>query len=390
MTRSKGPVRSLVAACLSLACAFAAGQFTAKTFMMRHANPARTGQVSQIGALQGQLAWQYRTGGIVQGMAVDPYGHIFLGATFNEDYWNNEVYATSLNPNGTVRWRQRVVPYVWGASQGVRSWPTFDPHFKTFTMNSTNGELLQFSADGDPIMTIPRNSNATNDSSPNVMLDGSILHYQIGSLMKFTRGGGLIWTASLFSQTTSAVNAVGDVVMGGVRTTEPHGSTDITYLNADGTLRWRRTSSRGLNAQPIFGPDGTVYMGDGAFNPDGTVKWGSPGGGNNSLGQDGRLFRSVGRALNARDSQSGALLWSSPIPSAGNMITDLAIDGRGFVYATTSDGYLYAFEPVNGQIVLSGRFADVFYTGPILGLEGAVIASGRLGGTYEYYVFCIR
>nr|6TJB_A Chain A, Cake2 [synthetic construct]6TJB_B Chain B, Cake2 [synthetic construct]6TJB_C Chain C, Cake2 [synthetic construct]6TJB_D Chain D, Cake2 [synthetic construct]6TJB_E Chain E, Cake2 [synthetic construct] len=80
----------------------------------------------------------------------------------------------------------------------------------------------------------------------------------------------------------------------------------------DGTEKWRFKTGKAIEASPVIGEDGTIYVGsnDGhlyAINPDGTEKW---------------RFK-TGKAIEA-----------SPV-----------IGEDGTIYVGSNDGHLYAINP---------------------------------------------
>lgn len=353
---------------------------------MKYSNPARTAKSIYWGADQGVVNWKYRTGGNTPGITVDSSGRIYLGATFNASSWNNEVYFNTLNSNGTIAWREKVTPYPWGSSQGVKSWPAIAPD-RTIVFNSTNGELRKYSFAEQLVWTVPLNSNMTNDSAPAVLPDGSILHYQM-NLRKFGPAGNLIWTANVGSQDDVAVAPNGDMAIGGIRTQEPHGSVDLTYINVNGSIRWSLRSANGSRGQTLFGPDGVLYYLSTAYNPDSTVRWTAPVGEFSALGTNGLIYAVNGSSVSAVNTANGTVAWTTPAGRSLN--TRLAVDGRGIVYATSPDGYIFSFNGTTGAIGLQNRICTQFYTGPVIGTGRTVLAAGRDEGSREYFVYSIR
>ena len=159
---------------------------------MRHADMRRTSQSPGVGADEGIVRWQWLTNGRVPSLAVSRDDLVYLGVTFQEPVWSNEMYLTVLMDDGDVAWRHRVEPYRWGASQGVDSGPSLDLA-DNVVLNSSNGNLLKYDDDGTLHWTIQREDNATNDSAPAVDQRGFIYQYNFGPVIfafRYTKGIG--------------------------------------------------------------------------------------------------------------------------------------------------------------------------------------------------------
>ena len=211
---------------------------------------------------------------------------------------------------------------------------------------------------------------------------GDIVHLEAITLKRYRADGTVVWSTSGGSQTDPAVGPNGDVALGGVRTNEPHGSTDVTYYNSNGTIRWQKTSSKGTRTQVCFGPDGTLYTttsGTTAFNPDGTVKWtGVNGGWGVSLDGLGRALVPQSNKVFAYDRLNGALLWSATLPFAGSIVEGLSIDLSNRVYVTSTDGYIACLRP-DGTLAWNLKVCDQFYTQPSISTGATAVATGRVG-----------
>ena len=354
---------------------------------MRNADPARTGQSPALGATVGQLEWKTSVAGTVPQMAVAGDGTIFLGTVFNENAWNNESYAYALTPSGALKWREKVTPYDWGASQATSGGPAVDGAGGVL-VPSTFTQLLMLSADGDPLWTFQGNPGALIQGSPAVLPDQTIRHaIWPAGLVALSPSGATIFQRPIFNAgTVVAVAANGEMAAGGIRTNEPHGSVDIQYFNADGTLRWQKTSTNGAQGIPIFGPDGTVYAPflARAYFPDGTVKWTTdvyaP---RAALSTAGVLYFPVNGVV-AVDSATGARLWTLPLP--GGILSDAAIDSAGNVFVIGDDGRLWSISPA-GTVNWSLQVCDRFLTGPVVA-GGRVLAAGITAN--RKFVFAVR
>jgi hypothetical protein len=338
------------------------------------------------------VEWKFFTNGTVPTISVAESGRIFLGIMFHEAFWSNEEYFTSLDAGGTIAWRIKVPPYDWGASQGVFCGPALDSA-SNVVVNAPRGQLRKYDHNGSLLWAVTRRDDVTNNSTPAVDQFDNIFHYQpIAGLNKYSPAGAQLFAAGGGSQSHVAVYTNGDSALGGIRTQEPHGSVDITYFNANGTIRWQKNSTNGRNGQVIFGPDGTVFQGNGAYNPaDGSIKWGTPSGGrNNALGKNGQYYVDMGGSattVRAYNAQTGAILWEKSIPPVGG-INPITIDSRDRIHLTTVQGYLFVLAPADGAILLQQKICDQFFTSAIIGTNGRAYAVGKRFN--ETFVYSIR
>lgn len=132
---------------------------------MDHGNIARSGRSKYPGPINGVVEWKQKIAGGIAGIACDRNGHAIIGASFHQQWWSNELSRSPSNSDGTIAWRIKVTPYDWGASQGVKSIPALDSAGNV-VLNSGAGQLIKVSPTGQLLMTIQRNANSTNDSSP--------------------------------------------------------------------------------------------------------------------------------------------------------------------------------------------------------------------------------
>ena len=357
-------------------------------WQMRNATAARTGQSPAAGAPLGQLDWRFHIAGRVPQIAVADDGSIYLGSVFNENDWNNETYAYALRADGGLKWRQKVRPYDWGASQGTNGGPAVDDTGHVL-IPSTYTQLLKMTSDGDTAWIHQGSHQALIQGSPAVLADQTIRHTIFPDrLLALDPAGTPLFTGPAYnSAATVAVAPSGDMALGGLRITEPHGSVDIQYFNANGTLRWQRTSTRGASGTPIFGPDGTLYapflaM---AFNPDGSIKWTTDvSAGTAALSNAGLLYF-PNNGVVAVSALTGLRLWTVPI--TGGVLSEPAVDALGNVYVTTGDGKMVSVSPTGG-INWTLQVCDVFLTGPVVAAGGRVVAAGRTGN--QKFVFAVR
>lgn len=363
-------------------------------WQMRNANAARTGQSPAVGAALGEVDWSFHVAGRVPQIAVAEDGSIYLGTVFNENEWNNESYAYALTSTGTLKWRRKVTSYSWSGAQGTSAGPAVDDGGNVL-VPSTYTQLLKLTGDGDELWLHQGNPGAYRQGSPAVLSDQSIRHTifpdgtPFGGLVALDAAGTLLFTASAYNAGgTVAVAANGEMALGGLRTTEPHGSKNIQYFNADGTLRWEELSQTyGAQGTPVIGPDGVVYapfLGK-AYLPDGTVKWtANVRSATVALGDNGVLYFPSDGVV-AVVASTGAWLWTVPIPGA--VLEETAVDALGNVFVTTADGKVWSISPTGG-VNWSLQVCDTFLTGPVIAGGGKIVAAGKTGN--QKFVFAVR
>jgi hypothetical protein len=359
-------------------------------WQMRNATPARTGQSEAPGAVLGQLDWSFHVAGHVPQIAVAQDGSIYLGTIFNDNPWNNEAYAYALTSEGALKWRQKVRPYDWGASQGTSGGPAVDDAGNVL-IPSTYTQLVKLSSDGDPVWIHQGSHQALIQGSPAVLPDQSIRHTIFPDrLLALDDVGTPLFTGPAYnSAATVAVAGNGEMALGGLRISQYHTSVDLQYFNADGTLRWQKSSIRGASGTPIIGPDGTVYapfvVPGKAYHPDGTVKWTTDvSAGTAALSNTGILYFPNAGVV-AVVAATGLRAWTTAIP--GGVLQEPAIDALGNVFVTTQDGKLWSVSPA-GTVNWSLQVCDKFLTGPVVAAGGRVVAAGMTAN--QKYVFAIR
>lgn len=357
---------------------------------MKYADPARTNRTDAIGPQIGVLEWKVRTVGLVPGIAVNRAGHAILGVYYEDTLWGSDSAFAVLGPTGEWLVKRKVVPYDWGFAQGVNSWPALD-HFGNVHLNSTANQIVKYSPSGTLLRTTPLGFTATNDSAIAHLADGTYIHKSLLALTKYNASGAVIWTTSAGSQSSVAVAPNGDCVLGGVKTSEPHGSVDITYFNANGSVRWQKTSTFGKNFQATFGPDNTVYHGNTTFNPDGTIKWTAsiPSNHTITLGRSNRIYYYGSTNVTCLNSTNGTLIWSTTLPSGANAMRGAALDGQDSLFVSSSNGYVYKLNGLNGGLIFS-VFLGAQLESPVIGTDGSLYVAGVESGTGDCFVFKVK
>lgn len=364
---------------------------TAHPWPMRYGDPARTGRSSFPGASTGVAVWKFRIAGTVPQFAVARDGTVYCGTVFHEEWWSNESFVYALTDTGTLEWRAKVEPYDWGFSQSVDGGPALDPEERVF-MPSARGRLYQFSSAGQILWTYQGNAGATHRSSPAILADGSARHYMLGhGLVGVSSTGAEIFRNNgVFTVASSvAVAESGEMALSAVTSNEPHTFPAIHYLNADGTLRWVRTTLTGEDSTPVIGDDGTVfarYNGTTAFRPDNTTLWfNATPAASRALGRNGVLYLGSGTTVRLVDAATGVEFSSIVLPGSAN--EGIAIDSTDRIYLTTSNGYACAYT-AGGVPVFEKKICDSFTTGPVIATSSRIVAAGKEG--FTKFVYSIR
>ncbi|HWP30654.1 MAG TPA: PQQ-binding-like beta-propeller repeat protein [Fimbriimonadales bacterium] len=361
---------------------------------MKYANAQRTGQSLYPGPILGKVSWKVPLANWAPGIAVSRNGNVILGDCWNDAPWSGEDYVIVLTKEGELAWRVKIPSFPWGAGQGVRSTAALDSAGNVY-ISGSNGILHKFDPFGNKIWEyyFSGGSGVSNDASPAVCPDETIrgFHFFEG-LYGLNPDKTLIFNGGPGSG-TPAVAPNYDMCTGTPRSNEPHTFPAVIYANANGTLRWIYYTLYGGGSTPVFGNDGTVYvgvdtLGTYAFNPNGTVKWQQTWGSWTqapALGKNGQLYKPSGGSIRAFNPENGATLWTANI--GGTILDGLALDSRDWIYATNSNGEVAALKP-NGQIVWKVKVCDEFVTSPAIGLYGTLYACGKVG--FDYFVYCIR
>lgn len=361
----------------------------AHPWAMRYGDPARTGRSPYPGARLGVEDWKFQIAGAVPSFAVARDGTVHCGTVFHEEWWSNESFVYALTPAGTLEWRAKVLPWDWGASQGVGGGPALD-RLERVLVPSAHGRLYQFAPDGTILWHFEGTVGATHESSPAVLVDASIRHYMLlEGVVALDKVGTLLFQGNGWTGSSSvAVAANGEMALSGVKSNEPHGSIAIQYFNANGSLRWSRSTLFGEDSTPVIGDDGTIYAqyeGTSAFTPDNRILWTIGGATSRALGRNGILYLAGGTTIRLVDAASGSPLSTILLPGGAN--EGLAIDVAGNLFATTSNGFVCKYT-ASGAKVFEKKICDSFTTGPAIATDARVVAAGKQG--FIQFVYSIR
>jgi hypothetical protein len=248
---------------------------------------------------------------------------------------SSSLYA--INPDGTEKWAF-VAPEAPYDSPIVGSDGTI--YFASYYhLNAVN-------PDGSAKWVIKPNVAV---SSPALGPDGTIYFYAGGSLYAVHPDSVVAWNYMLDNDAainSPVVGVDGTIYAESSLTAAP---PELYAIAPNGTLRWKVSTS--YDPGPLaLGPDGSIYLGAGAFRafaPDGTTKW----------------------SLNVPD--GGAAFWGTP-----------AVDSAGTVYAawqSQAEGAILAVGPngvVNWSVGVAWSAEDALGQDPVAAC--AIGANGLL------------
>jgi hypothetical protein len=360
----------------------------AHPWSQRNHDAARTCQSTYPGPSTGEIVWKKNLGGTPPGLATNNFGYIAVGATYNNAWWSQEVYQSVYKSTSGLLYHKKMTPFPWGFSQNVLASPAWGPD-GNLVVASTNGEVLKLAPTGALKWTLQFRNDSTNNESPAVLPDGSIRHLKEG-VRGISANGSLLFTGG--GATGLAVNPQnGEMATGGYRTNEAVYQTAVVYMNANGTVRWSQKVYRGGGSMPLFGPDGTLYIGIGggtttAYTPTGAVKWSIPAGGYQALyalGKNGNLYIAGAYGVAAYSAETGASVWN--VTGLGASVGNIAIDSNDQLYVGTKEGRLHSIQPT-GALNWTRFICDKFTTGPAIGLDGTLAIAGEKAGVSLLYV----
>jgi outer membrane protein assembly factor BamB len=320
----------------------------------------------------------FGTGGPVRSSpAVGADGTIYVGSD------DTNFYA--INPNGTERWRFDT------GDQPVRSSPAIAAD-GTIYIGSNDGKLYAFDPSSNtPIWTFPNTVNAGASFSlgrPAIGPGGTIyVSDRVNGLFAVNPDGTQKWSQSLGDDN---VYMPGVDPVSGIIYTDVAGDAVSARDPSDGRERYRVSVGSDIDATPVVGTDGTVYVGTdirgdsliavkpNSDNTDGSVLWpftppAPPDnrGFNNipALSLDGSIVYALSNDQNlyAIDTASGTEISRFPIPvnpigedDLGGPLPDSspAVGPDGTVYVGSTDNNLYAI----GRAIEPANIRDLYLT----------------------------
>jgi len=251
----------------------------------------------------------------------------------------------ALKPGGDVKWKVEL-------ASGPVSTPVIGPHEKLYV--ASGNELYAVDEDGGVVWRfVAPGKNIPGISSPSVGRGGAVFFVvtdpDSGAGILFARslGGGHGWQFRLNSGfSTPAVPGEGGVVYIGSRKGYLHA------IDAAGHTKWK------------------VYLGSEVGRP--------------AVGADGRVYAGAGNML-WNIGREGQKLWGVEpykVPAAGCGFMSAPLVGNdGTIYATSTNGYLYALDKDGRQKWLFSS-GERLVSAPVLGKDGTVYVCSEPGLLY--------
>ena len=163
-------------------------------------------------------------------------------------------------------------------------------------------------------------------------------------------------------------------------------------INSNGTLKWKYETDMWIWSAPAVAEDGTVYVTSydakiHAIYPNGTVKWRCSVDGSSSsspaIGEDGTIYlgtMSPGNSIVAVN-PNGTIKW---VYKTGDFIvSDPAIGDDGTIYIGSADRYLYAMYP-NGTLRWRFETGGWIKSHPSIADDGTIYFD-----SFDYYLYAL-
>jgi outer membrane protein assembly factor BamB len=271
----------------------------------------------------GSVRWTYATkGNIVIPPVIGADGTVYTGA--------RETFVCAVRPNGAVRWQVNVRKY-------IRSAPAIGAD-GTVLVAYYNDSVLALNSDG----TTAWQCSTYKGSKYSVSIgpDGTV-YAPISSedLIAITPDSALQWRDTNCARFSVAINADGTI----------YAATRgwLSAISPDGSVLWRCPVSGCSMAEPIIGPDGTIYVG----------------------GKGSQLFAC---------SPAGVLLWSVDL-GAGIRSEAPTLLADGTLLVTLSNGCLCAPNAADGRLKWRFHTNTGDPTAPNVGPDGTIYVGTARG-----------
>ncbi len=263
--------------------------------------------------------------------AIASDGTVYIGS--------GDHYLNAIGPDGTLRWRTLL-------DGSIRSTPALGADGTVFAAGKDSLYAL------DPGGSIRWRSDLeySTRSSPAIGSDGTV--YAVsrnGKMFALRPDGTRLWRNDLDRNTYSspALGADGTIYLG------LRSDTLLVALNPDSTVRWYYHEQSGASAgysSPVVGADGTIYIGSlsnalYAIKADGSLRWRLSTTGNvysaPTLAADGTVYCGSYPCFYAVN-PDGSVKWV--YETDASVQSAAAIGADGTVYFVSTDGWLYALK----------------------------------------------
>lgn len=313
----------------------------------------------------GSLKWRYKTGGIVRSSpAISEDGTVYIGS------FDKKLYAFD-GSNGNVKW-------TYQTGDGIESSPAIDES-GTIYIGSSDGYLYAIDENGNLLWK--SFISGPLGSSPAIGDDGTIyIGCWLGNLFALNQfDGSIIWqyptyTGGVYSSPTitgdGSIYIANDQVWKDEISKLPEPYNEPWYIhrvNSSGTSEiMKNFGDADVYSTIAVEANTSFFVGYGnsllAANPDGELKWAYPTKGKVDaspvIGGDGIVYvGSDDGFFYAIDPNCACSIWK--YQTGGCIRSSAAIDNDSYrtIYVGSQDGYLYAFfdgYKIAGQVTCNG------------------------------------
>lgn len=301
-----------------------------------------------------RLHWSHTTGGAVSASpSIGPDGEIYIGSADSRMYRLNRV-------DGTVDWQQTT-------NNTITTGPALDTLGNLF-VTSNDGNLYTLSTTNGGIATRNAVTVVGSLSSPNLAPAPNTGVVYFGSLttglFASCPNSILRWAQQIVPViATPAIDALGNVIAVSANVAR----TLVSVNPTSGQANWTFTATAPINASPMIGSDGTIYIVDAS----------------------GRLFGvnpttgvsiSSGALFDLTQSNPGAEVFASPALRTNVLDTIYIPDTTGTLWAVTVDT---TANPPSAQVRWQTKVANAgIFSSPVVSTDGTLIFGADDGTVY--------
>jgi len=204
-----------------------------------------------------------------------------------------------------------------------------------------------------------------------------------GNLVAMSPNGNQLWSyACAGNRSSPAVSTSGVVYVA---------STDgyLYAVNANGTLKWRKSIGAASTSSPTIGADGSIYVGTSggklyAFTSEGASKFTYAAGGaissSPAIASDGTIYFGCDDGCLYALNSTGTLKWKFTTSPLGAIQSSPAIGSDGTIHFGASSGFIFAVNPNGTQ---RWRYASgVSTSSPAIASDGTIYVGSQDNSLY--------
>jgi outer membrane protein assembly factor BamB len=295
----------------------------------------------------GKLLWKHAVfSGMGAAPVVGPNGAIYLTSSVGD--------VQSVNPDGSSRWDSHYgligfasppvlsngVLYLANTVSDIWAFKADSPDPQLWTVQ-TEREGLSFA--GLTLPGIARTDKVRSYTAPLVGLDGNLYVPRQKWLHSLSPDGAERWTILLSNGLlgSAAIGQDGTIYLGNQAF-----DTKLYAVSSGGGKRWEVPVSGIVRGSPVIDASGDIYFSLDtrlvALSPDGSMKWEleRPGSSGPALAQDGTLYLGFETYHFGAVTSGGRLKWNYQTPGAVSAAPTIGPDGT--IYIATNQGEVLA------------------------------------------------